>query len=335
MGTELTSEQIDQFRAWTPVDEDLAGVDPQFSELFRETRLEFASGDALRSKYWKPVEGIESFLDIPYQDDGTRAHLLDVYIPERALLRRGKALPVYIDIHGGGFTYGYKELNRNFCLHLADQGFAVFSVNYRLIPAVSFADQLEDIATAFRWIAEHLGDYPVDPRSVFITGDSAGATLGLYSAALSLNPEFAEQLGLAPCPLPIKGLALVSGLFDLEAIWNKDRVGPAPFLDAYAEKFLDQRFFALGPDFCDYRQLALHADLPPMYLCTSSNDFLEADTLLLAAALVQAGKRVQVEDWVPEPGSSLDHVFPVGLTWLPESKRVLKHIKKFSYRLIQ
>ena len=65
----------------------------------------------------------------------------------------GHTLPVYIDIHGGGFTYGYKELNRNFNVHLAEQGFAVFSLNYRPAPQTDLRGQLADIQAALRWIA--------------------------------------------------------------------------------------------------------------------------------------------------------------------------------------
>lgn len=50
-------------------------------------------------------DGIKEFSGIPYVDDGHRGYLLDIYYPENAA---GK-LPLIIDIHGGGFLYGYKE----------------------------------------------------------------------------------------------------------------------------------------------------------------------------------------------------------------------------------
>ena len=95
-----------------------------------------------------------------------------------------KVTPVYVDIHGGGFCYGYKELNRNFNTHLAAQGFAVVSLNYRPAPQTDLKGQLADVQAALRWLKAHLADYPVDPNAVFITGDSAGGALALLTLAI-------------------------------------------------------------------------------------------------------------------------------------------------------
>ena len=37
-------------------------------------------------------------------------------------------LPVIIDIHGGGWMYGDKGLNENYCRALADRGYVVFLI---------------------------------------------------------------------------------------------------------------------------------------------------------------------------------------------------------------
>ncbi len=70
-------------------------------------------------------EGIKRICDIPYIGDGHPMHLLDVYYPEDA----AHALPVIIDIHGGGWMYGSKELNKIYCLNLAKRGFTVFNIS--------------------------------------------------------------------------------------------------------------------------------------------------------------------------------------------------------------
>ena len=63
-----------------------------------------------------PTPGIKAICDIPYINDGERAHLLDIYYPEST--KETDRLPVIIDIHGGGWLYGYKEINKYFCLKL-------------------------------------------------------------------------------------------------------------------------------------------------------------------------------------------------------------------------
>ncbi|MFQ9337514.1 MAG: alpha/beta hydrolase [Varibaculum sp.] len=138
---------------------------------------------------------------MPYVDDGTRAHRLDLYLPDGVVRRQDHS--VYIDIHGGGFVYAYKELNRNFCTNLAKLGFAVFSVNYRPAPETDFLGQLEDIAAAFRWIRIHRHEYPIDRNNVFLTGDSAGGTLALYMTAIERSGKLPKQWVSAGRGLPL------------------------------------------------------------------------------------------------------------------------------------
>lgn len=148
--------------------------------------------DHPRIERWHDPEGVDAIEDIPYLPDGgydtaagqVRGHLLDIYLPHEAAVRMSKVTPVYVDIHGGGFCYGYKELNRNFNTHLAAQGFAVVSLNYRPAPQTDLKGQLADIQAALCWLKAHLDDYPVDPNAVFVTGDSAGGALALLTLAI-------------------------------------------------------------------------------------------------------------------------------------------------------
>ena len=66
-------------------------------------------------------------------------------------------LPVYIDVHGGGFVYGYKELNRNFCIALARRGFAVISISYRVLPTSRFPRTIAGRERGHRLVAESCG----------------------------------------------------------------------------------------------------------------------------------------------------------------------------------
>ncbi|MBN8883921.1 MAG: alpha/beta hydrolase [Salana multivorans] len=334
MPHDLSPADLDRIRTWTPIDEDLVGVADDVARLCREVRLATGAADLARSHHWADVEGVDAHLDLPYLDDDSVFHRLDLFLPHDAVLRGGTTLPVYVDIHGGGFTYGSKELNRSFCQHLAAKGFAVFSVNYRLLPTVTFLEQLEDVAAAFRWIAGHLADYPVSREAVFVTGDSAGGALGFYATALACNPEAARAAGIPDWGLLPRGAALVSGLYDLAPLLDGSADGPATFLTALAPVFWDERFRSLEPRFRDYAAMVAELDLPPIYLCTSSDDFLEADSLLLGAALARAGKRFEIQDWAPAPGVTLGHVFPVCVSWLEESDAVLNRIREFSYRLL-
>ena len=68
------------------------------------------------------------------------------------------------------------------------------SINYRLIPEVTFPEQIGDILSAFRWIDQHQGRLGYDPQAVFVTGDWAGALLAVYAAAVNQNQMLADLL---------------------------------------------------------------------------------------------------------------------------------------------
>ena len=71
--------------------------------------------------------------NIDYIGDGKACHMMDVYIQNKNEKETGKPLPVLINIHGGGFLLGKKEVNRLFCADMCQRGFAVFCLEYPLV----------------------------------------------------------------------------------------------------------------------------------------------------------------------------------------------------------
>lgn len=325
------------FLSWTEIDGDLEGVKETEAQAIRQMRMDFSVGDAQRAAYWQVPDGVDVLADIPYLDDDLRGHLLDICLPHDAVVRDGHALPVIVDIHGGGFVYGYKDLNRNFCTHLAEFGFAVISLSYRPYPQAGVLGQLKDVMAALAWVGMHMSDWPVDPNNVFLAGDSAGGTLALLATVAERNEGYATRLGVRSSGLSLRGALLISGLFDLEARAKAMGMaiagnGPVDAVDAFGPGLFGPLFEAVGPAELSPAALATKVNLPPLFLCTSSDDFIQDNTLCLAAELARAGRRFELHDWTPEPGQALGHVFPVNMSWLPESKRMLELMKRFCYR---
>ena len=232
----ITREMIDHAERWTETDGDLEGLSEERVRGILDMRFGAIAVDTPRSELWHTPDTIDVIEDIPYLPDGgydteagqCRGHLLDLYLPHDAVLRCGHTLPVYIDIHGGGFTYGYKELNRNFNVHLAETGFAVFSLNYRPAPQTDLRGQLADVQAALRWIKAHLTDYPVNPNAVFLTGDSAGGDplvtiiLAKPCGAIVSNKLELLQDELSGDMVLITGTAVWGRLVNADGIWAGD-----------------------------------------------------------------------------------------------------------------
>ena len=96
-------------------------------------RLTASRNDRKRDEGLTTPEEILRFDNISYGPDPWW-HLLDIYRPKAS---EGK-LPVIIDVHGGGWVYGDKNLYSHYCMDLSRRGFAVVNFNYRLAPRHRF-----------------------------------------------------------------------------------------------------------------------------------------------------------------------------------------------------
>ncbi|MBP5156595.1 MAG: alpha/beta hydrolase [Treponema sp.] len=192
----------------------------------------------------------------------------------------GPALPVIVSVHGGAWVYGDKERYQFYCMDLARRGFAVVNFTYRLCPEFRFPAPLEDIDLVFRFIQEHAAEYGLDTGRVFAVGDSAGAhLLGLYLCTRS-NPDFAGTLPFETCTSPaIRAAALNCGIYDTVAAYK---------LDPNMQEILKD-FMPGGGSSAEQEQLSvishLSSGLPPLYVMSSTDDFLKYQNPILIRAL--------------------------------------------------
>jgi len=97
---------------------------------------------------------------------------LDLYLPEAT-----KPYPLVVWIHGGGWVSGDKRLPP--CRSLLQKGFAVASLNYRLVSEAPFPAQLDDCKKAISWLCENADKYGIDKNRIGVWGASAGGHLAL------------------------------------------------------------------------------------------------------------------------------------------------------------
>lgn len=113
---------------------------------------------------------------------------------------------------------GDKEYRKTLSELYASRGYYVYNVNYRMAPAVNIFGCIEDSVNATNYIEVLAENYSIDTEKVFITGDSAGAFLAAYIAALRFNDGLNEELHVPAVNIDIAGLVLNSGPYDLKAM---------------------------------------------------------------------------------------------------------------------
>ncbi|MCR4895451.1 MAG: alpha/beta hydrolase, partial [Lachnospiraceae bacterium] len=263
-------------------------------------RRDWAAGDAVRDAGLTEPAGVEQFKNLSYGPYG-EANLLDVFRPED---RKGEVLPVIVNIHGGGFFYGDKELYRFYCLHLAEFGFAVVSFNYRLSPEWHFPAPLEDTLAVMNWIGAHASEYGLDPKQVFLTGDSAGAELSAHYACIATDPSFATAFGFVPpASVQIRGVSLACGLYDL--------VGEIGKTDEFVPNYLGDGI----PDDDPRLMLPDHVTdaFPPAYVFSSVNDFLHDACEPFARLIMDRGGYAESRIYGTKEETEVSHVFHLNM----------------------
>ena len=147
---------------------------------------------------------LSGVLDISYGNSPLQK--LDIFPSEK------KRSPVNVFIHGGYWRAPEIE-KRTYSFiakPLVSAGATLVVPNYDLCPSVNITTIVQQMRNAIKWVYKNIEKYNGDPKRIFISGHSAGGHLTAMMAAT----DWSRNEGL-PKSL-IKGIAPLSGLFDLE-----------------------------------------------------------------------------------------------------------------------
>jgi acetyl esterase/lipase len=265
-------------------------------------RKNFKKGDVVRDRGLKTPPDVQRCDDICYGKDAKR-QVLDVYRPAG----RKETLPVIVSFHGGAFVYGDKERYQFYCMSLALRGFAVVNYSYRLAPRFKFPAPIEDTNLVFAWILKHAEEYGLDTERIFAVGDSAGAHgLATYLNVMT-NPGYAANFSFrTPEKLKIRAVALNCGIYAMEGVDPKDR-----FTRGIMRDYLPGGGTESEMRLIDVTR-NMTADFPPVFLMTSSGDFLQGQAPVLERALKKNGIPY-VYHYYSSEEEELGHVFHLDL----------------------
>jgi acetyl esterase/lipase len=217
-----------------------------------------------------------ALMDINYKNLNSTNTRMDVYYPTD----KTTPVPVVINMHGGGWSGGFKEEQGGFNMYF-NRGYAVVNVEYRLRGEALAPACVEDVRGALHYVLNHAQEWNIDVNKVIFQGGSAGGHLAMMGGYLQNNRIYDNDC--VQYPNPIKIMAVI------------DKYGPCDFtqLMTYSsliawtgERFSDVNFVnSLAP--ITY----VDANTPPTYIIHGDADptIPYNQSVTLYAALQNAG----------------------------------------------
>ncbi len=148
--------------------------------------------------------------NLSYGEHGVR-NQLDIW--RRADLPLDGKAPVLFQVHGGAWVVGMKEGQAETMMSLlAERGWVIVTINYRLSPRSTWPDHIVDVKKALAWTKANIAQYGGDPDFVAITGGSAGGHLASLAA---VTPNLAEfQPGFEDADTTVQAGVPFYGIYD-------------------------------------------------------------------------------------------------------------------------
>lgn len=275
------------------------------SRLVSNIRKNWAIADAKRDEGLTTPEDIRRYDDISYGPYGTE-NLMDIYVQKQV---QGLQ-PTIINIHGGGWVYGCKEVYQYYCMSLAQRGFTVVNINYRLAPESRFPAAVEDINAVMTFLEQHGEEYHADKDRLVLIGDSAGGQLVSHYATILTNPEFAGLFEFKLPAVKVKAVGLNCGAYDGKEMVRSGR--DQVFLEYLgypkAPKKVPQELVnkldALG---------YMTAAFPAAYIMSAENDFLKNAVEPMRKHLEALGVPCRAKIYGTSEQKDVAHVFEVNI----------------------
>lgn len=230
---------------------------------------------------------------------------------------KAERLPLYIDLHGGGFILGQADMDEAMNLEFLKAGVKIISIDYPKAPQHPYPTALEAVHDVIAWYAEHASKCGIDVSRLGIGGHSAGGNLATATCLRNLKLKefrFAYQvldfpaLDLAtdpyrkPCP---KGSLSP----------RQCRMFNACYLPGGRAEELDASPALSSP--------ADLVGMPPAFLIACGRDSLHDEGCLYAKTMQKAGVPVEFKEYPDQPH---------GFTYYrstPDSRDAVIRMRKF------
>lgn len=253
------------------------------------------------------------------------AALLDIHRPAAL---DGRALPVIVWIHGGGFLAGSRAEIANYARILAADGYAVAVVDYALAPGARYPVPVHQVNRALGYLSGNAGELGLDSGRFILGGDSAGAQLAAQVAALASSPEYAKAMALRPALAreQLRGVVLFCGPHDARLM---ARQGASSW---FVRTVLWSYLGTTTPSVATLQEFSVVPNVtpafPPAFITVGNGDPLAEQSYALANELKARGVGVETLFFPPSHAPSLGHEYQFDLS-RPESRQALERTRSF------
>jgi len=203
-------------------------------------------------------------------------------------LDRTDKLPLFVNIHGSGFSLGDAEMDDSFMVDIASKAnVKILSIDYSLAPEAPFPTALNECYGVVKYAKEHATELGFDPALISVGGHSAGGNL---SAAICLLETERKQLGLKALILDYPPLDIYTDPYDKP----RPRAAIPPIIArhfdaAYSRNRVERKNPLVSPVYATVDQVR---SFPPTLVITASQDSLCEEAEKFKDKLVEAGVAV-------------------------------------------
>ncbi|MGB9886057.1 MAG: alpha/beta hydrolase fold domain-containing protein [Moorellales bacterium] len=245
---------------------------------------------------------VEFISDVVYSQPATfgtpcRALRMDILKPASK-----DPLPAVLYIPGGGFMSANNDQWIQHRLDIAEAGYVVASIEYRVTPQSTFPAPLEDVKAAIRFLRANAEMYGIDPDRIAVMGMSAGGYLAALAGTTNGVQEF-DKGDYLDQSSDVQAVIDIFGLSDLTSIGHGF---PKEVVAMHASPSAPEALLVHGPSvfgpggtiFDNPEKVAranpityITGDEPPFLIFHGDMDTLVSpyQTEILHSALVKAG----------------------------------------------
>ena len=198
-------------------------------------------------------------------------------------------LPLFINIHGGGFIKGRRDQDIVFCRSFASRsGCVIADIDYVPSPFMRYPGQVYACYEVLQYFAEHAEECHIDRERIALGGHSAGGNLTAASILMAIdNGAFVPSLQILDYP----GLDMATPALKKRNGDSNPRI-PAWKSDFYNKMYVnpeDAKEVYCSPAFAADEQLA---KMPKTVVMYCDNDVFCDETEVFAERLLKLGVQV-------------------------------------------